>query len=247
MRKLALVAFLFFVVLPAKAITVVQSCQTSAVTNGTSATVSCATASGNFLVIETGEVANNTSTVTISDSTGGANTWLQTASGYASQGATDRHAMFFVPNATGVTSITAAWTGGLSTRINIVVLEVSGMAFSSAEDSSVNNSQVSGTTATSGALTTTNASDLLVMGVGINATHTADTAGAGYTIPANGVSARETVQYKIVAVTQAGVTTTMTWTTAATTANIFAGFKGAPTSGAVLGGKASIGGKVVIN
>ncbi len=208
------------------AISVVQAAQNS-VNAVAAVTVTISTSANNLLAIFTTQNINNTSTVTISDSAG--QTWTQTTSGYASQSATSRSAVWIKPSSKAVTSVTATWSGGISARVDAIVFEISGAAASSAEDSSVNNSQASGTTATSGSLTTTNANDILIFGVHISGGFTSPVAGSGYTIPTNGSSARAAMQYQIVSAPQSAVTTTLSWTGAFPNDNVFAAFKAAVT------------------
>jgi hypothetical protein len=193
---------------------------------GAAVTVTISTTPGNLLVIFTEENANGTSTVAITDSSGGTNVWTQTACGYSNTiSDVIRCAMFFSPTTVGVTTVTATWSGGITSNVEMIVFEISGAAASSVEDSSVKNNGTSSTTATSGALTTANANDILIFGVHSVGGVTGFTAGSGFTIPTGGTAAQIGMQYEIVSSTHSGVTTTMTWTTAAPNANIFAAFK----------------------
>ncbi len=191
---------------------------------GTAVTATRTTTAGNLLVVFAKGGGSSTATFTISDSTG-TQSYTQTASGYSTNG-TDRSGMFYFPASASVTSVTATWSGASAT-IMIIVFEISGAASSSVEDASVNNTQASGTTATSGSLTTSNAADILIFGMGVGVSVSSITAGAGYTVPAGATTLRSGMEYKVVSSTQSGVTTTLTWLTAAINCNIFAAFKAA--------------------
>ena len=206
--------------------------QSATAASATAVTVNITTSAGSMLVIFTTQRQNNTSTVTMSDSSG-SGTWSQTVSGYISNGTTNRSAMWVKPNSAAVTTITATWVT-LTTTIEMIVFEVSGGVVSSAEDSSVNNTENAVTTATSGSLTTTNATDILVMGTGLSGAFTSPTAGTGYTLPTNGFQTRCIMEYQIVSSTQTGVTAQMSWTNSLNDASVFAGFKGIATSAAPL-------------
>ena len=203
--------------------TFIQAAQ-NGVTASTAVTVNITTTSGNAVVVWCTQGANNTSTLTITDSASQAG-WTQTSSGYASQGTSDRSAIFYKTNSAALTSVTCTWSGSLSATLGATVFELGGIAASSAEDSSVNNSQAATTTATSGSLSTTSANDILLFGVRWSGAVTSPTAGSGYTLPANATSTRTTMQYKIVSAAQSAVTTTLTWTNSVNNANAFAAFK----------------------
>src|SRR5437763_16263174 len=88
-----------------------------------------------------------------------------------------------------VTSVTVHYTtpGGVI-KPSIMVMEISGAALTGVEDASVNNrSAASASIETSGSLSTTNASDILIFAGDAAGTETSWTAGPGYTIPNNKV------------------------------------------------------------
>ncbi len=212
---------------PAAALAVVQAQNHETVSGVTADTVNITTTAGNLLVAQVRQGSNNTSTATMSDSSG-TNVWTQTASGYNTSASTTRSAMFFVPNAAAVTSITVTWSGVLSTRVSIMVYEISGAAASSVLDSDVNSSNAANATSlTSGSLTTANANDILIYAVNVGADQTTWTVGAGYTFPANATGNRQAMQYQIVSATQSAVTTSMTWGATTKSASFFAAFKAA--------------------
>lgn len=203
--------------------------------SATAVTNSIVTAAGSLLVAYCGQGANNTSTVTMTDS-GGVNVWSQTASGYSSANSSSRCSMNFVANAGAVTTVTSTWSGSLSTTVSMCVYEITGAATSSPEDSSVNSSNnVSEQTATSGALTTTNANDILLFGVRLGTSNSSWNTSSGYTSPTGSTDVRIAIEYQIVSTTQSGVTVTRTWTGNATHAEVFAAFKQAPAAAAAVG------------
>lgn len=214
---------------PAHAQTFVQAQQNETASGNQAVTVTISTTANNFIIFACRENINNTATAAITDSAGQTG-WTQTASGYKDDGTGDRMVVFFRANSAALSSVTCTWSPNPSGVVDGIVYEVSGMVSSGGEDSSVNNTQGSGTTATSGSLTTTNAKDILYFATCLNGSYSAATSGTGYTIPANGWSGRCISEYKIVAATQSAVTTTAGWTTARSNASIFAGFKGAATA-----------------
>lgn len=216
---------------------------TPAFISGTSltTTVTCTIAAGHTGILFTSEDSSNTATATVSDS--GGNTWTQTTSGYSSAGGSTlvRSAIFTAPIVTGVTSVTVNWSTSVSFSL-AVLMDFTGMATSSLEDASVNinSNSLQVSTLTSGALTTTHASDVLFYGLRTDGSSGGFTVGSGYTLPANGVSnVRGMMQYKIVAATQAGVTTAATWATPAAAGSIFTGIKGGAGSNTISGNFAS--------
>lgn len=232
MKELILAGFLLFVALPAIGQTFVQTQNNFSSTAVTSLTVSITTTAGNLLVVAVEQGTNNTDTMLVSDSAG--NTYTQTTSGYVSQNSTSRAALYWTgQNVGAVTSVKVTFsTGGGTTNCEIIVFEVSGMAVSSAEDSSVNSTNAGSTSLTSGSLTTTNANDILIFFNRTGANQTSWTAGTSYTIPNNnnasgnsGSNVRMAMQYEIVSSTQSGVTTSMSHNGSSTEAGIFAGFK----------------------
>src|SRR5882672_4963385 len=108
---------------PKAALAFVQAASNSTATNACAVTVT--TTAGNMLVLFVQQSLDNTSTVTITDSSG-TGTWTQTASGYVSNGTTNRTAMFVKPNSAAVTSVTATWNTGGSPINEVIVFEISG-------------------------------------------------------------------------------------------------------------------------
>jgi hypothetical protein len=148
----------------------------------------------------------------------------------------------YVANTAAVTSVSVTFSGTVTNNAQIVVYKFSGMAAASLEDSSVNLQDNSGsnTVMTSGALTTTNASDVLFYCAAVSSAASGFTVGSGYTIATNGTSNdRLACQYKVVAATQTGVTTSITQGVAHTYETAFAGFKGSGASTTVTGTFAS--------
>src|SRR5262249_7331617 len=108
------------------------------VTSGAVTNVSITIAAGDLAVVWCSESVNNTSSVKISDSSGGANIWAQTSRGYVSVSPTARGAMFYSSLAAQLTSVTCTWSGGINGRVQAVVYDISGAASPGIEDSSVN-------------------------------------------------------------------------------------------------------------
>jgi hypothetical protein len=242
MKRLILAGFLLFAALPAIGQTFVQTQNNFSSTAVTSLTVNITTTAGNFLVVAVEQGTNNTDTMLVSDSAG--NTYTRTTSSYVSQSAASRAAMYWTgQNVGSVTSVKVTFsTGGGTSNCEIIVFEVSGMAVSSAEDSSVNSTNAGSTSLTSGSLTTTNANDILVFFNRVGANQTSWTAGTSYTIPNNnnasgnsGSNLRMAMQYEIVSSTQSAVTTTMSHNGSTGEAGVFAGFKASSGAAAPVG------------
>lgn len=188
-------------------------------------TFGVATTAGNIIVIMSGQGANNTSTMSMTDSASQTG-WTQTGSGYSSANTGSRAAMFWRANSASLTSVTATWSGGLSTTVTGVACEISGVATASPEDNSVNsNNNTASATATSGSLTTTNAVDILIFAIRTGGNISNCVAGSSFAIPSNATSVRVCLQTEDVTSTQSGTTTTMTWTTTQTVATVFLALK----------------------
>lgn len=210
------------------AIAFVQAKNNSAV--GTATTVTITTTTGNLLVLVVYEGVNSTSTMSVTDTAG--NTWTQVGGYVTSSG--DRFAMFYSPGASSVTSVTATWSGGISATVPVVVIEFSGVATGTPLDSNAANPATSsGTTSatsiTSGSLSTSTATDVLIFGVGLGVSETGMTADTvhGYTLPAGGTTSnqRATITYKIVSSLQSASTTFVNFNTGTSTrTSIFAAF-----------------------
>src|SRR5439155_4240505 len=187
---------------------------------------------GDLLVAFVRESSNGTDNFTVTDSAGQA--WALTSSGYRNEGSTGpRIGMFYMANSAAVTRVTASYTtsGGVI-KPGIMVMEISGAAISGVAEASVNGGTASTTTSTSGALTTTNANDILIFATDTAGNETGWTAGAGYAIPnnklmigASGSNVRMAMQYAVVTSTQTNATTSMTYTNSNWNGNIFAAFK----------------------
>jgi len=255
-KRLILAALLLLTPLPTHAVLAVVQAASHQTLNATATTIGSgdglvATGSGNLLVLTCYQPTNNTSTLAVTDSASQSG-YLQAGS-YASSGTTDRFAMFYKENSASITSITGTWSGSLVATVPCVVYEISGAATSSSIDATVNASQnATGTTITSGSLTTTNANDILIFGVGENANTSGWSPGAGFAIQSGGsiTAGRAATSTEIVSSTQSGVTTTMSWTTTGNKIDtVFAAFKaasGVTTTGTLIGGASTIGGATVI-
>lgn len=209
------------------AIAFVQAANNSTV--GTATTVTLTTTTGNFLVLAVYQGVNSTSTMAVTDTA--SNTWVQAGGYVASTG--DRFALFYVPNATSVTSVTATWSGSITATVPVVVAEFSGVATGTPLDSNASNPATNTqtgthTSITSAALSTSNADDVLIYAVGSGTTITGTVgAGSNFTLPTRGntTNNRCFLTYRIVSATQGNATTTPSYSS--TTANqggIFAAF-----------------------
>lgn len=213
------------------ALSVVQAANLNAPT-ASAVQVNINTTAGNLLVFACAEGANTTSTLAVSDSTAGSNTWVQ-AGNYISLGG--RMALFYAANAAAVTSVTGTWSGGLSVSVDGIVFEIANAVQVSPLDPNVLNSiastQAASVTALpSGSLSSSNMLDILLYVVKVGgSTAGGFTVGSGYTFPANNATAAMSMQYKIVSAVQNATTTTMTWvTTRGNDLGFFAAFMGLP-------------------
>jgi hypothetical protein len=233
-KRLFLLTLLFFIITPpAQASLAVVQAQRNENAAGVAVSVNISPAAGNLLVVMTGQNVSGTATVTMS-ATGATPTWTQTTSGYVSSSVgsgNHRAAMFYAMNIpASITAVTATWTQG--TRTDITVYEISGAVLTSAEDSSVNSTNsVTATSLQSGALTTTNANDILMYGVHFTGGQGVDTAGSPFAFATNGdagsSSQRTDIAYQIVSSTQSAVTTTTSWTVSTAAESVFAAFQSA--------------------
>ena len=209
-------------------ITFVQVANNLSTASGqTSISVNLATTAGHLLVAFVREGTNATDNFTISDS--GGNTWAQTTSGYVSAGSSHRAAMFYSFTTQADTSVTANFTtGGGVSPTTITVMEFSGPT---ATDGSANSFKYPASSLTSGTLTTTQSTDVLIYAVGSGGNQTLWTAGSGFAIPnnnvatgANGSNARSGMQYQIVAAPFNGTTSMSVGTGGGSMVGVFAGF-----------------------
>ena len=123
---------------------------------------------GDLIVIACYQNVNNTSTVTMSDSSG-KDTYIQIG-GYVSQTTTDRMGMFYAPSSKPLSGITCTWSGGISGTITMALYTISGMNNASPLDAFTSSTLASGTSVTSGSLTTTHNPDIILVAAGQAAT-----------------------------------------------------------------------------
>ncbi len=211
----------------APSIKFVQVANNLVTTSQTSISVNIATTAGHLLVAFVREGSNNTDTFAISDT--GGNAWTQTTSGYVSAGSTHRAAMFYSFTTQADTSVTANFTGGAVSPTTITVMEFSG---ATAADGSVNSSSSSASSLTSGTLTPTQSTDVLIYAVGAGGTQTSWTAGSNFAIPsnnvatgANGSNARSGMQYRILIAPFSGTTSMSDSTSGSSMVGVFGAFR----------------------
>jgi hypothetical protein len=208
---------------PKAALSVVQV-QNAVATAATAVTVTIATSANNLVVIWCGQNVNNTSTLTVTDSTGGSNTWVQKG-GYSNGIAGMNGGMFYTLSGIAVSSITATWSGGLSGRINIVVYEISGADMTTQSENAATQGTSANTTLTSNPLTTSNANDILLHGMIYTAAITEGSPPTNFSFPANSQGTRISVSNQIVSATQSNLQVTQTWTTSANAVDILTAFR----------------------
>jgi hypothetical protein len=233
-------AILLFLSAPAYSTIAFVAASNNLVTTSSAIVVTQTIPAGDLAIMFCAEGLNNTATMSMLDSTQGANTWTQTTSGYSrGSGSSRQSAMFYSYLASQITTATCVWSGSPSTTIRAVMLDVSGSASSSIEDVSIDSAAVATTTSmTSNSLTTTNANDILIFCADGSATCNPFTAGSNFTLNVNAQTVRDSCVYQVVSVTQSGLTTITTATTAVSNTNVFAGFKAAAAGGAAGANKA---------
>lgn len=205
-------------------------------TSASSLSVTVTTTSGDFILVGEGNSAGQTNDSTPTDSASQTYTNINHATG---GNANSEVSLYYVNNSAALTSVTCNWVSP-STQRPCFVFEISGVVASSPIDANVTGGSGSGTTTTSGSLTTTNAKDILVFAGRVGANQTTWTQGSGYTIPNNNVATgnsgsniRMALQYKVVTTTQSGVTTNMTYGAGGSNENIFVAIKSASKSNVI--------------
>ncbi len=215
----------------------------------TSYQINIQTTPGSLLVCFVSEKFNLTDTFTITDSAG--NVWTQSSSGYATNntiGSLNKSGLFFVANSLDVDFIIVNFStiGGIA-FISVTVLEIGGGESARVEDTSVNTNNSSGSSISSGALSTSNVNDILVFAAAFDGSSTGWTAGSGFTIPNNnnstGASGSNTsavlstaIEYKIVQSVQSSVSASLDAEVSSNSCGIFIALKGTSTSTKLLQG-----------
>ena len=137
-----------------------------------------ASTSGDTLVATVAIAAGSTGPLaSVTDSSGGS--WTKGPIGFLS-GANTRVEMWYRVAAPSVTSATASFASGTTKSLAMSVSEWSGVASASALDVQGNSSGSSATTATSPALTTTNATDVVIGALNYTGSATSTAGGTGF-------------------------------------------------------------------
>jgi hypothetical protein len=191
---------------------------------GTSVSASLANNSGDALIVACREGADQTSISSVTDTAGNNYTLVNKSSSTGNGGSEDAlFVAFNVPASTGNT-VSCNFASNLNHVEGIIVEEFSGLT--GAIDGSVVSSNSSGaaTSLTSGNLTTTNASDLLVYEVN-QRDNVTFTAGPSYTISPGTATGRQALEYQVVNSTGT-YSASMSWSAGASADGVFAAFKG---------------------
>lgn len=204
---------------------------------GTACTVPITTTAGHLLVIAAYQGVNNTSTLAITDSSG-ANTWTQVGS-YGSASAASRMAMFYSLSTSGVTTVTATWSGTIAATIAATVYEISGQSTGGLDPNSSNpgvtNASASLASLASASISSTNPAAIFLYAVGEGTTSTGWAGTASFAFPTGSFLAgggRMGIGNLIVASPQSALTTTTSWTSAGNDRiGIIAAFSAAMTFG----------------
>jgi hypothetical protein len=206
---------------PAKVVNAAASNESGGVS---ATTVTLTIAAGHLAVIHCGQGTNSTSTLAITDSTSGSNTWQQTSSGYSTTSGSRESAMFYSLLSVGVTTVTGTWSGGLSATVRCTLYDIEN---ATTEDVSVNSQNATSSTSfTSGSLTTLNANDVLLFGVSaIGALAGAWSVTSPFAFESGGNGNYTAMSYQIVSTIQSGVTSTMGNSDTSTYTGVFAAFK----------------------
>lgn len=181
--------------------------------------VTISTTAGHLIVVFTYTDLASSTTLSITDSASQSYS-VVTNTPKTSGGTNGVAEMFYKANSAALSSVTCQ--GSASGTLPCVVYEIAGAATGTPFDANATNAVTVAATATStslatgSALSTNNANDILVYGVGENSTTTGWTAGTGYTIATGGSisgGGRAAVQTKGVTASGSQGTTTMSWTT----------------------------------
>ena len=158
---------------------VLQQQKTGSASSSPSLTVPLtASTSGDTLVATVAIAAGSTGPLaSVTDSSGGS--WTKGPIGFLS-GANTRVEMWYRVAAPSVTSATASFASGTTKSLAMSVSEWSGVASASALDVQGNGSGSSATTATSPALTTTNATDVVIGALNYTGSATSTAGGTGF-------------------------------------------------------------------
>jgi hypothetical protein len=148
-------------------------------TSGTALSIPVpATAAGDALVASIALAAGSSKSITgVTDSAGG--TWTKGPVGFQSGSNTRVELWYRTGVPAGITTVTATLSAAAVASAN--VSEWSGVASASALDVQAARGNVAATTASTPALTTTNANDLLVAGLNYSGTATSSLSGGGFT------------------------------------------------------------------
>ena len=135
---------------------------------------------------------------------------------------------FLASNITGNSANTVTCTLPVAGSIGVIAYYLTGVAASSAVDTSVTN-KTDATTSVSASFSTSQNVTIALYGVSTVSDSTSFTAGSGYTIPENGTlsTGRGATQYQIFSTTQSSVTATITLSAWMKAGNIVMALKGA--------------------
>ncbi len=205
-------------------------------TSASSISIPLSTVSGHLLVAYVREGSSNTTTFTVTDSTG--QTWTQ-AGTYTSFSTANRSALFYMANSKAVTSVTANLSASVA-HTGIIVYEIAGAATSSPIDAGPVAKAVTsnaGNSITSSALTTTNSNDILLHAVDLNVdqgtgTNNTFVPSSPFGFPAGGATdIRSAIALEIVSNTQSNMVSSIGWGTSAYGASdMLVAFKAATTT-----------------
>lgn len=220
-RFLLILALILSIPSWASGIAVVQHKNNQGVGTAVTVTPTSTVTAGNFVAVLIYEDASNASTLSTTDSN--SQTWSTASTVTSGNSVTG---LFYKENSAAITTATCNST--TSATLACYIYEFSAVSTSSSLDGVVTSSNAAtATSLTSGTLTTTQTTTVLIYGCGQATTQTgAWTGGGGYVIDnAPNPNSRDNMQYKIVGSVQTNVTTTMTWaTTAIDRGCVFAAF-----------------------
>ncbi|MCU1301709.1 MAG: hypothetical protein JWQ87_1993 [Candidatus Sulfotelmatobacter sp.] len=211
--------------------TVVQAKSATSATTAQVVTPTSPTTAGNLLVAFAYNDANRSMSITDSAS----QTWTAVPNTPVTVGAGGIAAMWYMPNSASITTVTVSVS--VAATLPVIVYEITGAALNTPFDGNAANPALAsnsgtGTSLTSGTLTTSNAHDILLYGVG-EATTGNFTVGPGYSFNGTTVTTfRAAMQSLGVSAVQNGVTTSMSWNnTGLDRIGIFAAFADTDQSG----------------
>ena len=240
------------------ALSAVQA-NTATATSTSSVTLSISTSAGNLLVLIVRQGASNGSAITVTLADGTNNVWLQVGTYNNLYGPSNSFGIFYCANAAPIKSITATWSGGISTTCAITLAEIAGAVrtpLNVLDGYVISGSTVASTGDVCGPITTTNPNDIILCLVDSSVSQSSWATGIGFSaISGSGSGTQTGIFADIVSSIQTNLSTTATASTSGFNGGALVAFKAAstfdpglpvPTSAVVSTGGASQGSAAIL-